>query len=396
MVRTFYLWAASLAVVGVAGCSRQVPKPAAAGAAAPPPVPVLLGEAVKRTMPILIPGLGTVESKNSSVITSRVGGQLKQIHFVEGQYVEKDALLFTIDPESFEERLHQAEGAVARDEAKQKFQKSEAARYAALKQTGMTAEADLERTLAEVASLAATILADEAAVREARLNLSYCTIRAPVGGHVGMYGLHEGGIVEENKTLLAVVNQIKPVYVAFSVPEKYLPEVMRCQGQGPLTVYAYPPGEEARQHEGKLIFINNTIDTDSGLIMMRAEFPNTDERLWPGRFVHAVLKLGEKPDAVLVPEAAVQSNLKGAYLFVVDAELKTAPRSVEVGTTLAGMTEILKGVAAGEKVVTDGQNKLKRGFTVKVKGTAAQEPGAPPAAPPAAAGPKLATPQGQR
>jgi len=338
---------------------------------------VTVGHAVQETVLEVVQSLGTVQTVNAMPITSRVGGQIRKVHFTEGQFVEKDALLFTIDSDPFQEQLNQAEAFRTRDLARLKFLTTEAKRLEQLKKTDVASQSDLDRALAEVAAMEATVLADEAEAKQARLNIAFCTIQSPVAGRTSAYGLNEGGIVEANKTQLLVVNQIKPIHVAFPVPERSLPEIQRRMKGRTLEVRASLPDAPDKPHVGKLVFVDNAIDTQSGMILLKAEFPNDDETLWPGQFVHATLVLGEKPDTVVVPEAAVQHGQKGAYVFVVNSEMAAEFRQITLGVTQDGGVEVLAGVKAGETVVTDGQNKLKKGFKVKVKG-AGQEQATPP------------------
>ena len=224
---------------------------------------------------------------------------------------------------------------------------------------------DTVRTTAQADE--ATVRADQAAIENAKINLSYCSIYSPLDGRTGSYQVYPGNIAKVNDTVLVVINQVQPIYVTFAVPEQYLAEVKEYQARGPLAVEAQIPSDPRPPSVGRLIFIDNAVDTATGTIKMRATFQNPDSRLWPGQFVNVVMRLTVRPNATVVPSQAVQTGPVGKYLFVVKADLKADLRPVVVGETVGDETVIEKGVAPGETVVTDGQLILAPGSMVEIK-----------------------------
>lgn len=358
-------------LLAVSGCG----KPAAAPAV--PPVPVTTARAVIKPMPLAVETMGSVESCNSLEIVPRVSGQILQFHFREGDEVRQGALLVSLDPAQYTETLRQAEALLASDEAALEFSKNEARRYAGLT-VKTVSRSEIEKTRADAGVLEHRVQAGRAVVEQARLNVGYCSIHSPIAGRAGAYRVNRGAVVEANKTTLLVVNQVEPVYVTFPVPEKNLAGIRTAQQQAALAVEARIPGVDAQPRLGRLTFIDNTVDTATGMIRMKGTFTNADGFFWPGQFVRVSLLVGEERGAVVVPAKAVQSGPKGALVFVVKADKTVAVRTVQVAR-LAGEEAVLaRGVSPGEVVVTDGQNKLKAGAAVVVA-----EPPAP-AAPTAA------------
>jgi multidrug efflux system membrane fusion protein len=338
---------------------------------APPPampgVPVLAGKSVQKTMPIIIEAIGTVEALNSITVHSRVVGQLVKIHFKEGQDVRKGDLLFTIDPGPYQERFKAAEAKLARDLAQLKYNEAQAKRYAYLFEKGAASRTDYENNQTMAATQEAIVKADRAEVDDARLNLEFCYIKAPYTGRTGAYGVNIGTMIKDNDTKLAVINQITPLYVKFSVPEKQLPEIKKFMAGGPLKVKAIIPDMKENIPEGTLTFIDNTVDPTTGMIMLKALYQNTDRTLWPGQFVNVVLELAQEPNAIVVPVQAVQISHSGQYVFVIKPDNKVEYRTVNVSRTIGEEAVISKGVNAGETVVTDGHLKLKDGFPVEIR-----------------------------
>ncbi|MCX5812242.1 MAG: efflux RND transporter periplasmic adaptor subunit [Proteobacteria bacterium] len=337
----------------------------------PPPVkhsvPVLAGKAVQKTMPLIIEAIGSVEANNSVTIYSRVVGLLQKIHFKEGQDVQKGDLIFTLDPAPFKEKLRNAEAKLAQDTAQLKYNESEAKRYAFLMEKGAVSKSDFENKQTLAATQEAIVNGDKADADNARLNVDFCYIRAPLTGRTGAYIVHEGTMIKDNDTKLAVINQIIPIYVKFSVAEKQLPDIRKYMASNKLKVRAFTPGFQDKTLEGTLSFIDNTVDPATGMIMLKATFANKDKFLWPGQFVNIVLQLTEEPNSIVVPAAAVQISQSGSYIFVVKPDKKVEYRLVTVSRTIGNETVITKGILADETVVTDGQLKLREGFPVEIR-----------------------------
>ena len=365
-----------------AGCGRKE---------APPPqaVAVSVSKAQTRTMPIQLNAVGNVEAFNSVVILPQVTGRVASLHFQQGQDVKAGDLLITIDPAPFEQKLAQAEAQLAHDREQAAFSRASAKRYAELFKKNAVSRQDYEQMATSSATQEATVRQSEAAVESARLDLNNCYIRSPINGRTGAFLANVGAMATANQTQLVVINQLEPIFVRFTLPEKYLAAVTAAQKVAPLRVTANIADQGVDVTDGVLTFIDNTVDTSSGVIQMKAQFPNTTRQLWPGQFVRVTLELGEQPDAVVVPSEAVMNGQKGYYIFVVKDDMTVEMRQVTVDRVVGNWTIISKGLAAGETVVTDGQVNLRPGAKISIKtGSAA-------AAPPAAAGSGAkANPQG--
>jgi multidrug efflux system membrane fusion protein len=333
-----------------------------------PPVPVTAAKAVQKDVPVLLTAIGTVEAYNTVGIKALVGGQLTKVHFKEGQDVKRGAPLFTIDPRPYQAALKAAEASLARDRAKAASAEAEARRYADLVKKDYVTQQQFDDTSAEAEAMKATVAADEAAVDNAKLNLSYCFITAPVEGRMGNLAVREGNLVKANADgPMVTLNQITPVYVSFSVPEDQLAEIRREAATGELPVMASFPDQDDRIFTGELTFIDNAVSAVSGTILLKATFPNADKALWPGRFVNVKLTLATRKGAVVVPDNAVQEGQQGYYVFVVKPDTSVEMRPVDVGQRMGGEALIEKGVEAGEEVITDGQLRVLPGKKVEIK-----------------------------
>lgn len=354
------------------GQSSQTPEKKRARPAAP----VIVASVSTRSVPVRIETIGTVQSRSTVAVKSRVDGQLMEVGFEEGQPVRKGDLLFRIDPRPFEASLRQAEANLARDIAQMEKAKADLTRYEELTTKGYASQQKYEEARAILATAGAAIRADQAAIEMARLQLGYTTIHSPIDGRTGNLLVNAGNLVKGNDTqVLVVINETNPIYVSFTVPEKDLPAVKQYSAEGQLTIEAAVPHDTRPPLRGKLFFINNTVDTASGTIQLKAHFDNADERLTPGQFVNVSVRLATLENALVVPERAVQTGQKGTYVFVMNDEKKTVqPRVVETGPLDAGMVVVEKGLKLGEIVVTDGQLRLFPGARVAPK-IAGAEPG---------------------
>lgn len=349
----------------LAGCSRG----ASSGPAAPPPAPVSVAAVERKAVPLELHAIGNVAATSVVEIRSRVAGELVALHFTEGQIVRKGAVLFTIDPRAFSVAIDGAEAKLARDLVIAENARKEAERYTGLVEKEYVTREQYERSVAIAAAAEALVKGDHAELENAKLQLSYCTITAPITGRVGDVLVHAGNLIkaDDDKPML-VLRQMRPVFVTFAVPEKDLPRI-RERGAGPaLEVRATPPGATGARR-GTLTFMNNTVNTETGTIDLKATFPNEDDALWPGQFVDIVLTLGTDTGAVTVPTEAVQNGQQGAFVFVVKDDSTVESRPVEVARTFGSETVIAKGVVPGEKVVTEGQLRLVPGAKVALKST---------------------------
>jgi multidrug efflux system membrane fusion protein len=355
----------------LAGCSggkADGPSGEKAGKGSQPAVPVLVGTVAKKTVPVELEAVGKVEPLSTVAVLARVGGELTGVHFTEGQEVQKGQVLFTIDPRPYEAALAQAQAAVARDRAMAANSASDQRRYGDLVQKEYVTREQYERIAAETASAEATVKADEAAVEAARLQLEYCTIRSPLTGRTGSLLVHQGNLVKANDAQpLVVINQIRPIYVSFSVPQAQLPEIERHRAEGHLTVEAVAAEGGGAPQQGTLSFLDNQIDRTTGTILLKATFPNDSRALWPGQFTKVRLTLARQADAVVVPAQAVQTGQQGQYVYVVRADQTVESRAVQVSRTVGGDAVVASGLSPGETVVTDGQLRLAPGVRVKAR-----------------------------
>jgi multidrug efflux system membrane fusion protein len=354
------LAAAALILAGACGGRSDPPREAA--------VPVVAEEAVRRTVPLQLRAIGNVETIDTVTVKPQVGGEIVGVHFREGTDVKAGQVLFTIDPRPYEAVLHQAEAALARDEANARNARLEAKRGDELFAQGVLA-ADQHDSLRNAADAQdAAVRADRAAVEVARLNLGYCTIRSPIDGRAGSLLVQRGNLVKAiDGGPLVVINRVDPLFVSFSIPERRLAEVKAARAAGELAVVAVVAGEEGRPLSGELTFLDNAVDRTTGMIRLKGTFPNPERRLWPGQFVDVRLSIGSRPDVVVVPTPAVQSGQSGPFVFVVRPDLTVEARPVVTGPEVDGSVIVEKGVEAGERIVTDGQIRLVPGAKVELK-----------------------------
>jgi multidrug efflux system membrane fusion protein len=353
-------------IAALVACSRGNPAPAQAVSHTEAAVPVKTGKVEQRAEPLLIGAIGSIQPYSTVSVKSEVGGQLMGVHFAEGQEVRKGQLLFTIDPRPFEAALKQAQANRAKDMAQAASAQADAARYKGLVTEGVIAPQQYDQQRATAEALQAAVEADAAAIENARLQLSYTKIYSPIDGRTGNLLVHEGNLVKSNDVPLVVINQIQPVYAAFSVPAQFLPEIARYRAQHPLRVTASPKGSNQPGAEGVLTFIDNNVDPSTGTIQLKATFPNRDRSLWPGEFVDVTLTLTVQPDAIVVPAQAIQTGQEGQYVFVVKPDMTVELRPVVVGRTQGAFAIVSQGLRPGETVVTDGHLRLVPGARVTV------------------------------
>ena len=345
--------------------ARKAPK-------GPPAVPVAVAAAAQESVPIRVSAIGNVEAFLTVALKARVDGQIVAVNFREGQLVAKGEVLFRIDPRPYEAALRQAEANALRDRAAREQARSQAKRYQELLDKNfISKEAYAQiRTNAETAE--ATAKASQAALENTRLNLEYCTIHSPLDGYVGRVLLQAGNMVRANDVNpLVVINQVRPIYVNFALPEQNLPEVRKYQAQAPLHVDVVPSDPAMAAASGQLIFIDNAVDPTTGTIRLRAQFENADATLWPGQFVNVSVQLYEKPDAIVVPSAALQTGPEGQYVYVIGEDSLASVRKVTVERTEGDRT-IVSGLKKGERVVTRGQLRLGPKTRVQIAKPAAE------------------------
>jgi len=337
------------------------------------PVPVTLGQSSTQTVPVLIQVIGNGEAYNTVNVKAQVDGLLQQANFRQGDDVQQGQVLFVIDSRPFQAAVDQAEANLARDQASLKNAQDQYERNAQLFKQGIISTDQEETFRTAAAADEAVVKADQAAIENAKIQLGYCTIRSPISGRTGSLAIQVGNLVKNNDAALVTINQISPLYVDFSVPEQYLSQIKRHAAEGSMKVEAVVPDDPAHPEWGQLSFINNTVDTTTGTVLMKGTFPNPAKRLWPGQFVNVTLTLDSLANAVVVPSQAVQTGQQGKYVFVVKQDKSVEIRPVVAGVTYGGDTVIDKGVAPGETVVTDGQLRLFPG--AHVQAAAAGQPG---------------------
>ena len=352
-----------LSVLAVPACSDNQAKKKPPS----PPVPVAVAKATARDIPVELKVVGRAEAFESVIIKSRVDGQVASVHFTEGQHVKQGDVLIRLDPTDFAARLRQAEGSAARDEALIAKTRADTARYTALRERNFVSEEKVNDIRTNEAAAAANLKASQAAAEVARLQLSYTTIRAPITGIVGARLVFPGSSVKINDTTLAVVNRASPLLVAASIPEKHLPRLRAAMKSGGMQVDVSIPNDRQQSFKGTVRFIDNAVDPATGTILMKAEIPNTDEKLTPGQFLNLSLILETLKDASTIPNEAVQQGAEGNYVYVVNEDGTVTNRNVQVLAAYEGYSAIGKGVELGETVVTDGHLRLTPGAKVKTK-----------------------------
>ncbi len=386
--------------------------------------PVTVGSVIRKDVPVQLVTIGNVEPYSSVAIKSMVNGQLIKTAFKEGQDVKKGDLLFVVDPRPFEAALKQAEAILERDlsgvkqaqanrvsneshlkhaeailtkdQIQAKTARVQAERYGVLAGKGNVSKDQYDQVQTNADALNATALADKAALEAARatlraseaglehtqaavrasraslqnvkLQLAYCYIHSPLNGRTGNLYVKQGNIVKANDAVLVDINQVHPIYVAFSIPEQDLWKVRKQMALSQLKVEAWIPGDRKRAEQGSLTFVDNAVDRTTGTIRLKGTFPNEENRLWPGLFVDVVVTLETEKDATVVPSQAVQTGQEGPYAFVVTPELTAEYRKLIVGRSLNGETVVAEGLTPGERVVTDGYLRLVPGAKVEIKG----------------------------
>jgi len=331
-----------------------------------PAVPVVVAKAVARNVPVEVDAIGNVEAYSTVSIRSQITGPILRVHFREGQDVKAGDLLVTIDPRSSEAALSQAKANLKRDEAQLVGARLEFERTKRLFESKIASRDDYDKAEAAFHSLEATVLADTAAIANAQVSLEFTAIQSPIDGRTGNLNVKEGNVVKETDDVLVTINQLRPIYVLFSVPEQYLPVIRRRMNETTLSVAVKVPGE-IEMPRGELTFVNNTVDVDTGTIQLKAIFPNHGNALWPGQFVQAVLTLSNLVGAITVPSQAVQNSQSGEFVFVVKPDATVERRPVATGVTYESLTVITSGVNPDETVVIDGQLRLAPGSKVNIQ-----------------------------
>ena len=333
-------------------------------------VPVAVTPALQQSVPVRQQAIGNVEPYSSVAVKARVDGQLVAVNFREGQEVRHGAVLFRIDARPFEAALRQAEANALRDAAARDQAQSQAKRYQELLDKNFVSKEAYAQIATNAQVAEATAMASRAALENARLNLAYCTISSPIDGYAGKLLLQVGNLVKANDANpLVVVNQVRPIYVSFAVPEQALAEIRARLAAGPLPVEVIPAGESQVLATGRLVFVDNAVDPSTGTIRLRGEFDNASKALWPGQFVNVSVRLREQPEAIVVPARALQTGPAGQYVYIVKPDMTAEMRAVTVERT-EGEQAVVKGIERNERVVTRGALRLAPGARVEIRGEA--------------------------
>jgi membrane fusion protein, multidrug efflux system len=331
-------------------------------------VPVTVATVIQKNMPVQLAATGTVEAYATVSIRAQVGGVITKVSFTQGQDVKQGDPLFTIDARPLEAALKQAEANLQRDTAQLQNSREQARRYAELVKKQYVSQEQFDQIKTNADALESVVDADKAAVENAKVQLSYCYIFAPVDGRTGSLLVNQGNVVRTNDaTPLVVINQVNPIYVTFSLPEGNLPEIKARMAQSSLKVLAILPQSPDNPEQGNLTFVDNAVDATTGTIKFKGTFANAGRRLWPGQFVKVLLNLTEQPNAVVIPFQAIQSGQDTQLVFVVKPDRTVEVRPIVVSRTLNGEAVVTKGLTPGETIVTDGQFLLSAGSRVQIK-----------------------------
>jgi membrane fusion protein, multidrug efflux system len=368
--RRNWFWAAGIAAVAAVATvvMWRAVEPPARTATAPPSIPVTVTQALQHDVPIFLSGLGTVQAWNTISIHSQINGTLQSINFVQGQEVHKGDTLALIDPRPLQAALDQAVAKKAEDQALLVDDEKDLERFKLMAAKDYQTQQNVDLQQAKVDTTKATIEADQAAIEGAQTQLSYATIAAPIDGVAGFRLLDAGNIIHTtDPNPLTVITQIKPIQVIFTLPQKDLADVREAMLGGSVTVLAFDQDNEHQLAQGELMLINNQINQTTSTISLKASFPNDDARLWPGEFVRIRIQVATRKDAITVPPVAVQRGPNGLYTWVVKPDNTVDQRNIETMPVDNDLTIVTKGVAAGERVVVDGQYRLEAGSRIDAK-----------------------------
>jgi multidrug efflux system membrane fusion protein len=343
------------------------------------PIPVQVAAAEQKPMPIYLTALGTVTPYMSVTVKARVSGELEPVKFTEGQQVRQGQTIMTIDPKPYQAALDQAKGNLLHDEALLKNAQAEYARYKALYEAGVTSKETLDADEASQGQYQGAIAADKAAIETAQLQLDWCSIQSPIDGRIGLRLVDPGNIITANTTNLVIINQFQPIAVYFTLPENELPQVLhKLSADKRLAVDAYDRNDQVKLTSGYLLTGDNQIDTTTGTEKLKSVFENRDQSLFPNQFVNIHLMLEDRPSALVVPSAAIQSGLQGSFVWVIDSIAANGAgaarlQPVKIALSEGQFTILDSGLKAGQNVVIDGADRLRNGQSV----TVAQSPKRP-------------------
>jgi membrane fusion protein, multidrug efflux system len=345
------------------------------------PQPVIVADVVAKPMPVEITTIGHVQTIASVAVRSRIDGQIAKVLVHDGQEVKAGNPLFQLDDRQAQAQLAQAEGLLIKDRAQLQYAQQEFQRYASLFNKDAGSLQQLEQAQGNKGALEGTVKADEAQVANLQTQLSYTVIHAPIDGRLGTVLVKQGNTIQSSSSApLVVLNQMHPIYVSFSVPQSDLGRIQEAMEAGPVKVTASAPDSGEPPEAGKIAYLENAIDSATNTLSVKAEFVNSDNRLWPGQFVNVIVTLKVEPEALVVPSEAVQTGQNGFYVYIVKPDMTAEVRKVSIAQAADNQTVIANGVSKGEKVVTVGQLRLKDGAKVQIHSGSGPENGATAAA----------------
>jgi len=342
---------------------HEAPRPPTAAAA---PIPVVTALVTQQSVPIILTGVGTVRALNTATIRSQVAGTLLTVNFIEGQAVKRGDVLAQVDPRLYQARFDQAQAQLTRDQAQLVNTQTNLGRNVPLLKGGFATDQQVTDLRAAVSELESTIAADQANLEAARTELDYATQRAPFDGVTGIRLIDIGNLIQpaEQKGIV-VLTQVQPISVVFTLPASEIPQVQAALSRGPVAVTAYDQSGQNKLDEGTLLLVDNQAEPQSGTVQLKANFPNLRRQLWPGTFVNVETTVSTITDALTVPTNALQQNDVEQFVFVVDHDGKVEARPITVIQRMRGFAVVRGGLSAGETVVTQGQNRLVPGATVR-------------------------------
>ena len=337
------------------------------------PLMVKAAKAVVKPMPVLIEAVGTVEPEHSVQVRAQVSGVLQSVQFKEGDLVKAGQLLFQIDRRTFEAAYRQAQAQLARDEAQLENSKVQRDRLEPLLKREFITQQEYDVAVTSTKSLEATVAADRALVEQARIQLEFSSIHAPIAGRTGALAIKSGNLVPTagGGVPLVTINSTDPILVSFSIPERQLEEIRRHQNEEDMRIEILPDRSAPAASEGRLVFIDNTVTPQTGTVLLKTRVSNKNEVLWPGQFVNVRIVLKIEPEAIVVPEAAVQPGQDGSFVYMIDPDSKVRVQSVQIARQIGGDVVIAKGVKAGDQVITEIPQALQAGSTVRIAGAEA-------------------------
>jgi len=363
--RFLFSWLGLGLLLGLTGCADNAKPSAGRGGGA---APVVAGKVERRVVPLTLDAIGAVEPSRTATVRSQVTGTLIKIHFTEGQVVKQGDVLFEIDSRPFQNSLRSAEADLQRIKVQLGTAQAQVDRYRTLNEGALVSQEQFQSIADSARALQSQQLASESAAANARLQLDYCLIRAPLDGRTGNVTVHEGDLIRGNDSAgqLVTVHQISPINVTFGVPQQYFGSLVQYRAQGALKIKVTPPGPDDRPEEGELTFMDNTVDASTGTLKLKGTFPNPKQRLWPGQFATVTLTLAA-PEVLTVASSALQTSQAGQHVFVIKEDKTAELRPVTVERLAGPLAVIAKGVAEGETVVTDGQLRVIPGRPVEIK-----------------------------